>query len=163
MYFLKSQTRLSDWSDLMWCDFLKTTISLFIFRVGKGIFGGKCASKYQAPELGRLTTLIVLPRWLSGKEYICLPVRETRVQSQAREDPTGEGNGNPSSILAWRIPWTEGPGGLQSMGCQRVGQGWMTECMHMCARVHTHTSQEALHMSALFLILFPYRPLQSIE
>ena len=30
----------------------------------------------------------------------------------------GEGNGNPSSILAWRIPWTEEPGGLQSMGSQ---------------------------------------------
>ena len=32
----------------------------------------------------------------------------------------GEGHGNPSSILAWRIPWTEEPGGLQSMGLQRV-------------------------------------------
>ena len=33
----------------------------------------------------------------------------------------GEGNGNLSSILTWRIPWTEDPGGLQSMGSQRVG------------------------------------------
>ena len=33
----------------------------------------------------------------------------------------GEGNGSPSSILAWGIPWTEEPGGLQSMGLQRVG------------------------------------------
>ena len=33
----------------------------------------------------------------------------------------GEGNGNPLSILAWRIPWTEEPGGLQSKGSQRVG------------------------------------------
>ena len=33
----------------------------------------------------------------------------------------GERNGYPSSILAWRIPWTEEPGGLQSMGSQRVG------------------------------------------
>ena len=33
----------------------------------------------------------------------------------------GEGNGNPLSILAWRITWTEEPGGLQSMGSQRVG------------------------------------------
>ena len=31
-----------------------------------------------------------------------------------------EGNGNPVSILAWRIPWTEEPGGLQSLGLQRV-------------------------------------------
>ena len=33
----------------------------------------------------------------------------------------GEGNSNPSSILAWRIPWAEEPGGLQSTGSQKVG------------------------------------------
>ena len=33
----------------------------------------------------------------------------------------GEGNGNPLQSLAWKIPWTEEPGGLQSMGSQRVG------------------------------------------
>ena len=32
-----------------------------------------------------------------------------------------------SSILAWRIPWTEGPGGLQSMGSQRVRHDWVTK------------------------------------
>ena len=36
----------------------------------------------------------------------------------------GEGKGNPSSILAWEIPWTEDPGGLQSMGFQRVRIAW---------------------------------------
>ena len=35
--------------------------------------------------------------------------------------PPGEGNGNPVQYFAWRIPWTEEPGGLQSMGSQRVG------------------------------------------
>ena len=45
-----------------------------------------------------------------------LPVmQETRVQSLGREDPLENGMATPSSILAWRIPWTEGPGGLQSM------------------------------------------------
>ena len=38
----------------------------------------------------------------------------------------GGGNGNPSSVLAWRIPGTEEPGGLQSMGSQGVGQDWAT-------------------------------------
>ena len=38
----------------------------------------------------------------------------------------GEGNGNPLHILAWRIPWTEVPGGLQSMGSQRVAHIWAT-------------------------------------
>ena len=38
----------------------------------------------------------------------------------------GEGNGNHSSALAWRIPWAEEPGGLQSMGLLRVGHDWAT-------------------------------------
>ena len=41
---------------------------------------------------------------------------------------SGEGNGNPLQyILAWRIPWTQEPGGLQFMGSQRVGHDWVTE------------------------------------
>ena len=36
----------------------------------------------------------------------------------------GEGNGNPLHILAWRVPWMEEPGGLQSMGSHRVGHDW---------------------------------------
>ena len=47
-------------------------------------------------------------------------VWETRVQSLAWEDPLEEGMAIHSSILAWRIPWAEKPGGLQSMGSQRV-------------------------------------------
>ena len=44
----------------------------------------------------------------------------TQVQSQGQEDPLEEGIATPSSILAWRMPWTEEPGRLQSMGSQRV-------------------------------------------
>ena len=47
--------------------------------------------------------------------------QETRVRSLGQEDPLEEGMATHSSILAWRIPWTEEPGGLQSMGSQRVG------------------------------------------
>ena len=51
-----------------------------------------------------------------------LPVmRETWVQSLDWEDPLEKELAIHSSILAWRIPWTEEPGGLQSMGLQRVG------------------------------------------
>ena len=39
----------------------------------------------------------------------------------------GVGSGNQSSILAWRIPWTEKPGGLQSVGLQRVGHNLVTK------------------------------------
>ena len=47
-------------------------------------------------------------------------VQETRVQSLGWEDTLEEGMATHSSIPAWRIPWTEEPGGLQSMGLQRV-------------------------------------------
>ena len=48
-------------------------------------------------------------------------VQKTRVQSLRWEDPLEEGQATHSSILAWKIPWTEEPGGLQSMGLQRIG------------------------------------------
>ena len=49
------------------------------------------------------------------------PMRETRVQSLGREDPLEKEMAIHSSILAWRIPWTEKPSRLQSTGLQRVG------------------------------------------
>ena len=48
-------------------------------------------------------------------------MQETRVQSLSGEDPLEEGTATHSSILAWESPWIEEPGGLQSMGSQRVG------------------------------------------
>ena len=51
---------------------------------------------------------------------IRLPMQETWVQSLGSEDPLEEGMATHSSILAWGIPCTEEPGGLQSMGSQRV-------------------------------------------
>ena len=48
-------------------------------------------------------------------------MQETWIQSLGQEDPLEEGMATDSSILAWKIPWTEEPGGLQSMGSQRVG------------------------------------------
>ena len=47
-------------------------------------------------------------------------VRETGVQSLGQEDPLEKEMATHSSILAWKIPWTEEPGRLQSMGSQRV-------------------------------------------
>ena len=47
-------------------------------------------------------------------------MQETQVQSLDWEDPLEKGMATHSSILAWRMPWTEEPGGLQSMGLQRV-------------------------------------------
>ena len=49
-------------------------------------------------------------------------MQETQVRSLGQEDPLEEGVATHSSILAWRIAWTEDPGGLQSMGSHRVGE-----------------------------------------
>ena len=57
---------------------------------------------------------------ISAKEPACLWRRhKTQIQSLVHEDPLEKGMATHSSILAWRIPWTEEPGGLQSMGPQR--------------------------------------------
>ena len=70
--------------------------------------------KYQA--------FLILLGLLGGpdsKESVCLS--ETQGQSLNWEDLLETGKATHSSILVWRIPWTEEPGGLQSMGSQRVG------------------------------------------
>ena len=59
-----------------------------------------------------------LPWWLSSKKSACNAGDPASVPGSGRSP--GERNDNPSSILAWRIPWTEEPGGVQSMGWQRV-------------------------------------------
>ena len=45
-------------------------------------------------------------------------MQDTRIQSLGQEDPLEKGMAAHSSVLAWRIPWTQEPGGLQSMGLQ---------------------------------------------
>ena len=65
------------------------------------------------------------PGGVNGKESACHCRRcETRVRSLGREDPLEESTATHSSILAWRIPWTEDPGRLQSMGSHIVGHNW---------------------------------------
>ena len=77
-----------------------------------------------------------LPRFASSKGPACQCRRckEMWVRSLGREDPLEEEMATHSSILAWRIPWTEEPSGLQSMGSHRVGHDLSD------LRVHTHTS-----------------------
>ena len=53
------------------------------------------------------------------------------VRSLGWEDPLEKGMATHSSIPSWRMPWTEGPGGLQSMGSQRVGHNWATKTITM--------------------------------
>ena len=49
-------------------------------------------------------------------------MQKTQIQSLGWEDPLEKEMATQFSVLAWRIPWTEEPGSLQSMGLQRVGQ-----------------------------------------
>ena len=78
----------------------------------------------------------------SHSEYTCFPCptpcacpcpsivamhQETQVRSSGWEDPLEEEKTTYSIILAWEILWTEEPGGLQSMGSQRIGHDWVTE------------------------------------
>ena len=53
-------------------------------------------------------------------------MQETQVWTLGREDPLEKGMATHSSILAWRIPWREEAGRLQSMGLQRLRHDWMT-------------------------------------
>ena len=55
-------------------------------------------------------------------ERICLPMQDTQVQSLGWEDPLEEEMVTYTSILAWKIPWIEEPGGLPSMRSQKVRQ-----------------------------------------
>ena len=62
-----------------------------------------------------------LPWWLNREEAACNAGNTgSSGLTLGQEDPQEEGMATHSSILAWRIPWTEQPGGLQSMGSQRV-------------------------------------------
>ena len=58
-------------------------------------------------------------------------MQETWVQFLSQEDPLEKGMATHSSILAWRIPWTEEPGGLQYMGSQRVTIEWLSTHTHI--------------------------------
>ena len=69
-------------------------------------------------------------------------MQETQLPSLGWEDPLEEGMVTHSSILAWEIPWAEEPGGLQSMGSQRVGHDWSN-----WARMHIQSSYLYLNWS----------------
>ena len=60
-----------------------------------------------------------------------------QVQSLDQEDPLEKEMATHSSVFAWKIPWTEKPGGLQSMGLQRVGQDSATEHKIVISEVNT--------------------------
>ena len=71
-------------------------------------------------------------------------MQETQVQSLGQEDALEDGMATHSSILAWRIPWTEEPGGLQAMESQRVGHKWSKwACTHALLTAELTSSETA--------------------
>ena len=79
--------------------------------------------QYPVPILSSISSASYLFTWASlvAQTVKCLPTMwETRVRSLGQEDPMAKEIATHSSILAWKIPWTEDPGRLQSMGSQRV-------------------------------------------
>ena len=79
----------------------------------------------------------------SGKESACNAGDLDSIPGSGRSP--GEGNGNPLQYSCYRIPWTEEPAGLQSMGLQRVRHDWT--CMHV------HSTEAKLHRTARLLVL----------
>ena len=70
-------------------------------------------------------------------------------RSLGREDPLEEEMAAHSSILAWKIPWTEEPGGLQYTGLQRVGHDWAQRCN---SKFHCGLSQDLKHISLCYIV-----------
>ena len=79
-------------------------------------------------------------------------VQETQVGSLGQEDPLEEEMAAHSSILAWRIPWMEEPGGLQSTGSQRVGHDLNSHLLPICFAYGNK------HVSARLSQFFPPSP-----
>ena len=68
-------------------------------------------------------------------------MQKTWVRSLGREDPLQKRMATHSTIVAWRIPWTEKPGGLQSTGLQRVRHNWVTNSFTFHCELHYPTPQ----------------------
>ena len=104
-------------------------------------------------NISSITYLFItgLPRRLSGKEYAC-QCRRHGFNCWIRKIPLEKAMATHSSLLAWRILWTEEPGGLRSTGLQRVGHDWAHVCAHARARAHTHTHTHLfiIHLALLF-------------
>ena len=100
-------------------------------RTGKGQFSFQSQRKAMAKNAQTTIALVshtskvmlkMMVQWVK-----CLPtMQETRVRSLGWEDPLEKEMATHSSTLAWKIPWTEKPGRLQSMGSQRVRHDWGT-------------------------------------
>ena len=91
----------------------------------EGLSPLSCQSLYEARKQLGIIKHFSVPGGASSKERTCQCRRyEMRVQSLGWVDSLEKGRTTHSDVLAWKIPWTEEPGQLQSMGSQRLGHDW---------------------------------------
>ena len=82
-------------------------------------------------------------------------MQEIQVWSLGQEDPLLKGMANHSSILAWRIPWTKEPGGLQSMELQSVRHDWAS-CTHKYVEVKPQTNIIRMTLKICVKLILPH-------
>ena len=104
------------------------------------------------PKLSCVNIILYLRAALVAQTVKNLPaMQETWVWSLGGENPLEEEMATYSSILAWRISWTEEPGGLQSTGSQRMGHNPVTN-----THTHTHTHTYILYLECFFLLFLSF-------
>ena len=117
------------------------------------IFSQKCIFLQKI----RLYVYVGFPGGASGKESTCNTgdIRDTSSIPGSRRGPQG-GMATQSSILAWRIPWTEEPGRLSSMGLQRVGHNW-SNLAHIYVHMYTYVDNKKFTTSPIWypFLTFP--------
>ena len=120
---------------------------------GQGSEAGRWAegrTSWKKKRAGLLSTVPKLCTGFPGGAVVKNPpaMQEIRVWSLGQEDSPEKGMAIHTSILAWKVPWTEEPSRLQSMGSQRVGHDWATKHTHTHTYTHTHIPKTG-HRSSL--------------
>ena len=106
--------------------FMKALLLLSIFGYGNSL--SVLHQSYTNPDNGIPPGSLGFPNGSAVKNLP--PMQETRVWSLGQEDPLEKERATHSSILAWEIPGTEEPGGLQSTGLQRLRNNWANKPQH---------------------------------
>ena len=101
----------------LWQDRVSVSPDFFFFPLLKGGYSQWSASP--------------IAQWVKSRPAM-QGTQETQVWSLGQEDPLEKEMVTHSNMLAWRIPWTEEHGGLQSLGSQRVRHNWATKPCHHC-------------------------------
>ena len=136
----KSWTRLSDWTELNWSSLKRgtehtswsTRVSLMSVNWKSNFSQKRTCPGHVWLSSGCLHSIQSNWPWLGAslmtQQVKNLPAMQetqaTQVQPLGQKDPLEAEMATHSSVIAWKIPWTEGPGRLQSRGFQRVGHDW---------------------------------------